>query len=182
MRKKSLTSFAVSHFVLVDKYLLIYKSGEAPIIQMYPKTRYGYHVIKNVPSLNRLPYFLRYRVPLARFAYSRSAIKESYHHPFIERHYQHDYIYKELLMYCSLLNSSHKENAARYGICTLVMRDIIRCKAVVGNIRNNPKHTTRKYQRMSRHCCYSNNNYLRLLHTKFGILGQLILTKGKTLF
>lgn len=92
MRKISLTSFAVSHFVLVDKYLLIYKSGEAPIIQMYPKTRYGYHVIKNVPSLNRLPYFLRYRVPLARFAYSRSAIKESYHHPFIERHYQHDYI------------------------------------------------------------------------------------------
>ena len=46
MRKISLTSFAVSHFVLVDKYLLIYKSGEAPIIQMYPKTRYGYHVIK----------------------------------------------------------------------------------------------------------------------------------------
>lgn len=85
-------------------------------------------------------------------------------------------------MNCSLLNSSHKENAARYGICTLVMRDIIRCKAVVGNIRNNPKHTTRKYQRMSRHCCYSNNNYLRLLHTKFGILGQLILAKGKTLF
>lgn len=135
MRKISLTSFAVSHFVLVDKYLLIYKSGEAPIIQMYPKTRYGYHVIKNVPSLNRLPYFLRYKVPLARFAHSRSAIKESYHHPFIKRHYQHDYIYKELLMYCSLLNSSHKENAARYGICTLVMRDIMRCKAVVGNIK-----------------------------------------------
>lgn len=135
MRKISLTSFAVSHFVLVDKYLLIYKSGEAPIIQMYPKTRYGYHVIKNVPSLNRLPYFLRYKVPLARFAHSRSAIKESYHRPFIKRHYQHDYIYKELLMYCSLLNSSHKENAARYGICTLVMRDIMRCKAVVGNIK-----------------------------------------------
>ena len=54
MRKISLTSFAVSHFVLVDKYLLIYKSGEAPIIQMYPKTRYGYHVIKNVPSLNTI--------------------------------------------------------------------------------------------------------------------------------